>query len=61
MNVIINGNVFEGTKLYTGDNDHLFLDDQDLGELDDTEFQVRTIRGEVYLAQWKVVNGGVNV
>ncbi|MHA1816592.1 MAG: hypothetical protein ACTSX1_11335 [Candidatus Heimdallarchaeaceae archaeon] len=61
MNVIVNGNVHEGTKLYTGENGHLFLDDKDLGEVAEHKFQARTINGEVYLAQWEVVNGGANV
>ena len=60
MNVIANGNVYEGTKLYTGDNGHIFLDDQDLGEIEN-EFRAHTINGEVYMAQLKVINGGANV
>jgi hypothetical protein len=57
MNVILNGNVHEGTKLHTGENGHLFLDDKDLGDFADKKFQARTINGEVYMAQWEVIHG----
>ena len=60
MNVIVNGNVHEGTKLEMVE-DHLFLDGKDIGAVDSNQFQARTIKGEVYLAQWDVINGGVNV
>ncbi len=61
MNVIVNGKTYEGTTLRTGENGNLFLDDQDLGELDNQEFRGRTIKGKVCLSQLNVVQGGLNV
>jgi len=57
MNVIISGNVHEGSKLHIGKNGNLFLDDKDLGDYADKKFQTRTINGEVYMAQWEVIQG----
>lgn len=60
MNVIVNGNVHEGEKLEMIE-DHLFLDGTDIGKVDSNKFQARTIKGEVYMAQWEILEGGVNV
>jgi len=60
MNVIVGGKTHRGNNLRVAE-DHLFLDDKDLGQCDNTNFKVSTIDGEVYFVQWNVINGGVNV
>ena len=60
MNVIVDGKAHTGNNLRVAE-DHLFLDDKDLGQCENTSFRVSTINGEVCFVQWNVIEGGLNV
>jgi hypothetical protein len=60
VNVIIGCKVYEGQELEIIEN-NLFLDKTHIGKVEEPIFRATTIRGQVYMSNWKVIDGGENV
>jgi hypothetical protein len=60
MEIIFDGKTYECEKMQIIEN-HLFLDNTDVGRCEDPKFRAATIDGKVYMTQWQTINGGANV